>query len=206
MGSLINADVALVSIIPDKTLALTLDRIIYLLFVFSLPIYIQFVHTFLHITGRRWVERLAYLFSLIFLLFIFSDHFISGFHEYSFGTIAKADPIFYIFSVMSGFTVCYCLLTLFKAMKTAEDNQQRNRIKYILGGMGMSTLLIALNILPVIGFNIYPMGNFSFIPAIFLAFGVLKYDLLDIGVLIRKETAYYPITNKNISYYMVMAV
>ena len=97
-------------------------------------------------------------------------------------------------------------MTLFKAMKTAEDNQQRNRIKYILGGMGMSTLLIALNILPVIGFNIYPMGNFSFIPAIFLAFGVLKYDLLDIGVLIRKETAYYPITNKNISYYMVMAV
>ena len=92
MGSLINADVALVSIIPDKTLALTLDRIIYLLFVFSLPIYIQFVHTFLHIMGRRWVERLAYLFSLIFLLFILSDHFISGFHEYSFGTIAKAGP------------------------------------------------------------------------------------------------------------------
>ena len=194
MGSLINADVALVSIIPNKTLALRLDRIIYLLFVFSLPIYIQFVHTFLHITGRRWVERLAYLFSLIFLLFIFSDHFISGFHEYSFGTIAKAGPIFYIFSVMSGFTVCYCLLTLFKAMKTAEDNQRRNRIKYILGGMGMSTLLIALNILPVIGFNIYPMGNFSFIPAIFLAFGVLKYDLLDIGVLIRKGTAYFILT------------
>jgi hypothetical protein len=43
MGSLINADVALVSIIPNKTLALRLDRIIYLLFVFSLPIYIQFV-------------------------------------------------------------------------------------------------------------------------------------------------------------------
>ncbi|MCX5841573.1 MAG: ATP-binding protein, partial [Deltaproteobacteria bacterium] len=180
MGSLINADVALVSIIPDKTLALTLDRMIYFLFVFSLPIYLQFVHTFLYITGRRWVERLAYLFSLLFLFFIFSDHFISGFHEYSFGTIAKAGPIFYFFSVMSGFTVCYCLLTLFMAMKTAEDNQRRNRIKYILGGMGMSALLIALNILPVIGFNIYPMGNFSFIPAVFLAFGVFLPFILSL--------------------------
>jgi len=37
-----------------------------------------------------------------------------------------------------------------------------------------------------------------------LAFGVLKYDLLDIGVLIRNESAYYPITKKNISYYMAI--
>jgi two-component system NtrC family sensor kinase len=79
-------------------------------------------------------------------------------------------------------------------MKETDDNQWKNRIKYILGGMGVSAFLIALNILPVTGFNIYPMGNFSFIPAIFLAVGVLKYDLLDIGVLIRKGTAYFILT------------
>jgi len=83
---------------------------------------------------------------------------------------------------------------LFAAMKAANDNQVKNRIKYILGGMGVIGVLLALNILPVSGFNIYPMGNFSFIPAIFLAFGVLKYDLLDIGVLIRKGTAYFILT------------
>ncbi len=136
----------------------------------------------------------AYLMSFSFLFFVFSDGFISGFHEYPFGTIAKAGPVFHVFSGLSFFTVFYCLFVLFEAMKATHDNHRKNRIKYILGGMGISALLVALNILPVTGFEIYPMGNFSFIPSVFLAFGVLKYDLLDIGVLIRKGTAYFILT------------
>jgi two-component system NtrC family sensor kinase len=194
MGALINLDVALVSILSDKALALKLDRMIYLVFVFSPPVYIQFVHAFLRISTRRGLETGAYLMSAAFLVFVFSNWFISGFHDYYFGTIAKAGPVFHVFSVMSFLTVFYCLFMLFTAMKTTPDNQLRNRIQYILGGMGMSAFLIALNILPVTGFEIYPMGNFSFIPAIFLAFGVLKYDLLDIGVLIRKGTGYFMLT------------
>lgn len=194
MGALINLDVALVSIIGDKNLALKIDRIIYVAFVFSPPIYIQFVHAFLRLQNRRRLELVAYLVSLLFLVFVFSDLFISGFHEYYFGTIARAGPVFHVFSVFSFFTVFYCLLTLFRAMQAASDNMFRNRIQYILGGMGMSAFLIALNILPVMGFEIYPMGNFSFIPGVFLAVGVLKYDLLDIGVLIRKGTGYFILT------------
>lgn len=194
LGALINLDVALVSILSDKTLALKLDRMIYVFFVFSPPIYIQFVHAFLRLKSRRWLEMGAYFMSLAFLFFVFSDLFISGFHEYAFGTIASAGPVFHLFSVLSFFTVFYCLFVLFSAMKATQDNQWKNRIKYILGGMGTSAFLIALNILPVMGFNIYPMGNFSFIPGIFLAFGVLKYDLLDIGVLLRKGTAYFILT------------
>lgn len=194
MGALINLDVALVSILSDKALALKLDRMIYVAFIFSPPIYIQFVHAFLRLKSRRRLEMGAYLMSVSFLFFVFSDWFISGFHEYYFGTIARAGPVFHVFSVMSSFTVFYCLFMLFTAMKATPDNQLRNRIQYILGGMGMSAFLIALNILPVTGFEIYPMGNFSFIPAIFLAFGVLKYDLLDIGVLIRKGTGYFILT------------
>lgn len=194
LGALINLDVALVSILPDKTLALKLDRLTYVFFIFSPPVYIQFVHAFLRLNGRKWLEAVAYLMSVAFLFFVFSDHFISGFHEYPFGTIARAGPVFHVFSVLSFFTVFYCLFLLFSAMKAAQDNRWRNRIQYILGGMGLSALLVALNILPVSGFNIYPMGNFSFLPGIFLAFGVLKYDLLDIGVLLRKGTAYFILT------------
>ena len=194
MGALINLDVALVSILSDKMLALRLDRMIYVVFVFSPPVYIQFVHAFLRIKTRRRLEAAAYLASLVFLFFVFSDGFISGFQEFYFGTIAKAGPVFHVFSVMSFSTVFYCLFVLFTAMKATPDNQRRNRIQYILGGMGMSALLVAFNILPVSGFEIYPMGNFSFIPAIFLAFGVLKYDLLDMGVLIRKGTGYFILT------------
>lgn len=192
--AVINIDVALVSIIPEKTLALKVDRLAYLFLVFILPVYIQFVHSFLGISRRKWLVYVASFSSLIFLLFTQTDLFISGFNEYQFGTIARAGPIYHFFSLVAISTVLYCILTLFMGMKKASDNQQKNRIKYVLSGMGLSTILVSLNYLPVSGFNVYPMGNFSFVPAIILAFGVLKYDLLDIGTVIRKGTVYFSLT------------
>jgi len=194
MGALINADVALVNLIADKELAIKLDRFTYVVFVFSLPIYIQFVHFFLGIKKRRWLEYSAYACSAVFLVLTPTDLFIKGFATFDFGIIAQAGKAFHFFSVIVSFTVCYCLYTLFMGMKKTRDNQKRNRIKYILWGLGLSSFLISLNILPVSGFNIYPMGNFSFIPAIVLAFGVLKYDLLDMGAAIRRGTIYFLLT------------
>ena len=194
MGALINADVALVNLIADKELAIRLDRITYVFFVFSLPIYIQFVHHFLGIRKRRWLVYGAYACSAVFLILTPTDLFIRGFATFDFGIIAQAGKAFHFFSLIVSFTVCYCLYTLFMGMKRTRDNQKRNRIKYILWGLGLSSFLISLNILPVSGFNIYPMGNFSFIPAIVLAFGVLKYDLLDMGAAIRRGTIYFLLT------------
>ncbi|MBN1613637.1 MAG: GAF domain-containing protein [Deltaproteobacteria bacterium] len=204
LGALLNADVALITLIPDKGLALHLERFTYLFFVFSVPVYIQFVHTFLGMSGRRWIEILAYLFAVGLLFFIPTPHFIAGFHYYRFGVIAKGGPAFHVYSVGTTFTVIYCLATLYSGMKEAGDNLQRNRIKYILGGMGLSALLIGLNVLPVGGLDVYPMSNFSFIPAVFLAFGVLKYDLLDIGAVIRRGTVYFLLTGVLTALYVLV--
>ena len=193
-GALINADVALVSLIIDKRLALKVDRGTYFFFVFSLPIFIQFVHAFVGLKKREWLEYLAYFCSLIFLFFTPSSLFISGLNTYSYGSIAQAGPVYRLFALATALTVGYCIITLFVAVRRARDNEQKNRIKYILGGIGLSIALLILNILPVLGFNIYPPGNFSFIPAIFLALGVLKYDLLDIGAVIRRGTVYSILT------------
>ncbi|MCX5838333.1 MAG: ATP-binding protein [Deltaproteobacteria bacterium] len=194
LGALLNADVALVSILPDERLALRMDRTVHFFFVFSVPIYIQFVHVFLGIRSRRWLEIPAWLFSIAFLTIVPTDLYFSGFHYYSFGRIARAGVLFHLFSVTVAFTVIYCLAILYQAMKESTDNHQRNRIKYIFGGLGFSALLLAFTILPVSGVPVYPLGNFSFIPAVFLAFGVLKYDLLDIGALIRRGTVYFLLT------------
>jgi len=194
LGAIMNADVALVNVISDKVLALQIDRWTYLFFVFSLPVYIRFVHSFLQIGQRKWIEGIVYVFSLALLFFIPTDLFIGGFHYYSFGTIAKAGPFFHVFSAGVGFTVFYCLWVLLQGLKIAADNHQKNRIKYLIGGMGITALVLAMNILPVSGIDMYPMGNFSFLPAIFLAFGVLKYDLFDMGVMIRQGTNYFILT------------
>jgi two-component system NtrC family sensor kinase len=194
LGALLNADVALVSILPDERIALRVDRTVHFFFVFSVPIYIRFVHVFLGIRSRRWLEITAWLFSLAFLTIVPTELYLNGFHHYSFGRIARAGVLFHLFSATVAFTVIYCLAILYRAMKESADNHQRNRIKYIFGGLGFSALLLAFTILPVSGVPVYPLGNFSFIPAVFLAFGVLKYDLLDIGALIRRGTVYFLLT------------
>ncbi len=194
LGALIDLDIALVSFIKDENLALRLDRFSYLFFVFAIPVYIRFVHSFLGITERRWIERGAYLFSITLLPFTQTEYFITGLRSFSFGKIAGAGPVYHLFSAVGGVAVLYCIVTLVLGMRGAKGNRARNRIQYVLIGFGLSGLLILLNILPISGYDVYPMGNFNFVPAIILAFAVLKYDLLDIGVLLRKGSAYFFLT------------
>ncbi|MBU2028185.1 MAG: GAF domain-containing protein, partial [Proteobacteria bacterium] len=194
LGALVNADMAFLSILSDERLALRIDRAVHLFFVFSIPVYIRFVHAFLGIRGRRWLEVTALLFSTALLAVIPTDLYFNGLHHYTFGRIASAGALFHLFSAAGAFTVIYCLALLYRVMRQTTDNIRKNRIKYIFGGLGGTALLLALTILPISGVPVYPLGNFSFIPAIFLAFGVLKYDLLDIGILIRRGTVYFLLT------------
>ncbi len=185
---------AIVSLLPDESLALRIDRVVHLFFVFSVPIYIGFVHAFLGIRGRHgWRSRPGSSVSL-FLTVIPTDLYISGFHYYSFGRIARAGTLFHLFSAAVIFTVVYCLVILYREMRRTADNSRKNRIKYIFWGIGFSGLLLAFTILPVSGIPLYPLGDFSFIPAVVLAFGVLKYDLLDFGHLFRRGTVYFLLT------------
>ncbi|MDP1992436.1 MAG: ATP-binding protein [Syntrophales bacterium] len=204
LGALLNADMALVSILPDERLALRVDRIIHFFFVFSVPVYIGFVHAFLSIRDRRWLEITAWLSSIAFLTIIPTDLYFSGYHYYFFGRIARSGMLFHLFSATVAFTVLYCLTLLYRAMRRTADNHRRNRIKYIFGGLGFSALLLAFTILPASGVPVYPLGHFSFIPGIFLAFGLLKYDLLDIGVLIRRGTVYFFLTGILTSLYILV--
>jgi len=194
IGAVFNADAAIIPNLPDERLALRIDRMVHLFFVFSVPLYIRFVHSFLEIHGRCWLERAAWLFSILLLTIIPTDLYLNGLHHTSYARIARAGALFHLFSAAVAFTVGYCLLVLFRAMRQSGDNSRSNRIKYIFGGLGFSALFLAFAILPVSGIPVFPLANFSFVPAVFLAFGVLKYDLLDIGTLIRRGTVYFLLT------------
>ncbi len=116
LGAILNADVALVSILPEERLALLVDRTVHFFFVFSVPIYIGFVHSFVGIRGRRWLEIVAWLCSILFLAVVPSDLYFNGFYDYYFGRIARGGVLFHVFSAIAFFTVIYCLTVLYHAM------------------------------------------------------------------------------------------
>ena len=189
LAGLINIDIALVSFIQDKGLALKIDRLIYFLFVFSVPLYVRFIHVFLGIV-RRWPEALALACSLMISALTPTDLFIADLNEYAFGRIAKPGPAYHLFIFEAGLAILYCLWLLIRAHGHTRDNHHRNRIKYVLGGMVLSALLLVFHYIPVSGVSVYSPGSLSFIPALILAIGVLKYDLLDMGALMRKGSTY----------------
>jgi two-component system NtrC family sensor kinase len=204
LGALLNANVALVSFLHNESRALLIDRAVHFFIVFSVPMYIRFIHEFLKIRTRRWLENTAWLLGVILAISIPAGLYIDGFHYFFFGRIARAGPLFYLFFALTVFTVFYCLAVLYRAMRLTEDNVERNRITYIFGGLGFSAFFLTFTMVPVLGVPVYPLGNFSFIPALFLAYGVLKYDLLDIGTLLRRGAAYFVLTGILTALYIVL--
>ncbi|MBT8351224.1 MAG: GAF domain-containing protein, partial [Deltaproteobacteria bacterium] len=65
---------------------------------------------------------------------------------------------------------------------------------YVLAGFGTMGLINGLDVLPILGYSVYPPGNLSFIPLIIFAVGLFKHDLLDMGILIKKSLLYSLIT------------
>ena len=204
MIGLINLRVVLVNLLENHTTALHVDKIFYTLFVFSLPIYIRFVHTFLKITGRQWLEISFLVFSAIISITTQTDKFITGLHVYPFGRIEIAGPAYHIFILGSALTALYCMYVLIHALGRTNNSHQKNRIKYILGGMGLSAILLLSHYLPVSGISIYPLSSLSFVPALILSVGVFKYDLLDIGTVIRQGTIYLVLTGSLAGFYILV--
>jgi len=193
-GAYLDLDITLTLILDDPALILRINRLDHFILVFSLPIYLHFIHSYLKIQERRWAIGLAYLFSAVFAFCTQNDLYLSGVHSYYFGHFAKAGPIFNFFTVIVLMTLAYFSYLAWKAQRVEADSVRRNKIKYITVGFQCGWALIVLDVLPMNGVGIYPPGNFSFVPMMFLAYGVLKHDLLDIGILIRKSLVYSLLT------------
>lgn len=193
-GAFLDLDITLTLIIDDPELVLRINRVDHIIFVFSLPIYLHFIHSYLKIQERRWVVGLGYLLSLVFAFYTQNDLYLSGVHFYYFGYFAQAGPLFNFFIFIVLLTLAYFSYLTWKAQREEADSVRRNKIKYITLGFQGGWGLIVLDVLPMNGVEIYPPGNFSFVPMMFLAFAVLKHDLLDMGILIRKSLVYSLLT------------
>ena len=128
LGALVNADMAFLSILSDERLALRIDRAVHLFFVFSIPVYIRFVHSF-WASGEAVAEVTALLFSTA-LLAVIPRFYFNGLHHCT-STDCQCRCTLSPLSAAGAFTVIYCLALL--SRHEADRRQYRKPIKYILG-------------------------------------------------------------------------
>ncbi|MCP4366870.1 MAG: hypothetical protein GY797_01965, partial [Deltaproteobacteria bacterium] len=193
-GSFLNIDILFAFSSQSAEKALLVSRIDHLFLVFSGPVFIQFFHTYLKIPGRKWLVYLVYAYSIFLVCLVPTPLYIESMQKHFFGFFASGGRLYLLFGIGSLIISSYILFILYIAIRHEKNSAKKNRLKYVLAGFGIMGIINGLDVLPILGYSVYPPGNVSFIFLIIFTVGLLKHDLLDMGILIKKSLLYSLIT------------
>ncbi|MFH1897858.1 MAG: HD domain-containing phosphohydrolase [Candidatus Desantisbacteria bacterium] len=148
-----------------------------------------------HSRTNKILAITAYLLSLLFVIL---DRF--GL------IISKATIVFGTYQPVAGhlapflnftflFYVIYGIYLLGHRLITTTSTLERDRIRYLFIGMTIIVISSLTNILLVLGIRVYPLGHFALtIYAFMIAYAIIRYRLMDIGVIVKKTILYSTLT------------
>lgn len=194
LGSFLYIDIFLVFNVESEATALFISRADHFIIIYLFPVYVHFFHAYLGINNRKWLTGFAYTCAFILMWLTPTPLYIESMQKHYFGYFAKAGKLYPLFGLGSLLITIYVLILLYDAIRSEKSSIRKNKLKYVFAGFGMMGLMNGLNVLPIHGYPVYPPGNLSFIPLIVFAVGLFKYDLLDMGILIKKSIVYSLLT------------
>jgi signal transduction histidine kinase len=140
---------------------------------------------------KRWVLPLLYAICVVLIPLAATDLIFSGAQIKSYGYAPVFGPIAPIHMLLCGFAYIMAFTILIRTIRISPYAEQRNRYSYIVMGMAFSLVGAAFDLLPVMGLPLYPgliFGNIIF--CLFTTVAILKHNLLDIRIVLRKGIAY----------------
>jgi len=164
-------------LIEDKATILSIERTLHFFYVYLPIVYLMFFHVLLKIK-RPWMIITGFVFSAIFSFSTPTNAYFYGLYEYDWGYIAKGGPAFMLFGTYAFVIIVYTFCIFLESLRTEENPVTRRRNKYFLWAVGLSAFLTLCNIPAISGYDLYPAGNFAFIPLAVLGYAALKYRLL----------------------------
>jgi PAS domain S-box-containing protein len=167
-----------------KDTVFLIEQISHFSFAFYPFIHIVYFHKLLKIR-ERIVTFLSFILSTVFSIGVFTPAYMNGMYEYSWGYIAKAGPLLYIFLVYCAITVSYVMYIVLKEVNRESNLIRRIKYRYILFSMVIAAVLTMLTAVPMSGYDLYLPANFVFIPMGFLGYGLLRYRILGIRTILH---------------------
>ncbi len=180
LQAFMNLDITLTTICKSGTVALSISRFDHLFYVFIIPVGVHFIHKVAGIHNRKKLILGLYIFSLALVPFTQTEYYYSGIKKYFFGFFAQGGPAFQIFGVVGFLAAIYITLILWKMSKQSTDSRQKLKARFILYGFCANAVLTVGDIFPALGIEVYPLGNFGFIPMMLMAYGLLQHNFLEI--------------------------
>ena len=165
--------------LEDPAQILALERFIHFFYVFLPALNLVLVNHLLEIKNRRVVAG-AFILSSLLAATTPTGLYIHGLRHYSWGYIAWGGPAFQVFGVYGFLTLAYILWQTVRKLKKEPNPVRMRKQAYIVFSFSIAGLLTIFNMPAINGYDLYPAGNLIFIPLSFLAYGVLRYRLMDI--------------------------
>ncbi len=176
----------LLSSIPQ---ILAIERFIHFFYVFLPALHMVFVHHLLGIHKKSLVIG-AFFLSGLLAVTTPTDLYIHGLYHYDWGYIAKGGPAFQLFGLYGMGTLVYFVYQTVRWVKKENNRVRIRKQMYIIFSFCMSGFLTLFNIPSMNGYDFYPAGNFLFLPLSLLAYGVLRYRLMDIRSILLQTASW----------------
>ncbi|MGK5090969.1 SpoIIE family protein phosphatase [Deltaproteobacteria bacterium TL4] len=166
-------------VLVSPTLWLHFVRIGHLVFIFSLPVAVQFTHQVIGVKNRKGLEWFLYVVIIAFIPVTHTENYIQEWQEFSFGFYIKGGWALSLIGALGLVITLYCVYCLKQTWKQSPP-AYKHKFAFILGGVILGWLLHLANILPASGVDFYPIAHFGFLPLGIISYGLWKYELLDL--------------------------
>ena len=168
-------------------------KILYTAVIFIPIFFHHFTISYFKITNNSFIVRLSYVIGAFFVVILWSTNsLVTGVHTYFWGYHTKVGWVHLFYQVF--FVLCFarCLYLLWSGYRQALkiSNIEATRVKYLFWAFFVSTIA-SLDFLPNYGVEFYPIG-FLFMSGwvILTAYAVLRHQLLDIEIIIKKTLVF----------------
>lgn len=202
LGCFLNADKAILTGAINPHVALRLSRIDHAFLAFVIPFYLHF--SVLTTGYRKWMPfvKAGYVIALLFIPLTQHPLYLLGVHRFFFGFFALAGPLFYIFGMFSSASVILSISLLVKNLKEERVAIKRTRVKYILLSFGLGAIVTHFDIIIMMGYQLYPLGNFAFAPMCLLAYAIFKHDVMEWTIFLNKGTVFLALFFMSLGFFL----
>jgi two-component system clock-associated histidine kinase SasA len=173
-----------------------------------LPLVAVSFYRFVYLLGGSksptWRSGVGYALILVSIALAPTSLLVKGVKEMWYGGVGfQAGILLVPYMVVNYGLLVLALAQLFKDYRRQRSITEKSRYVYILTGAIIFTVGLSIDALANQGVPIYPLGIFSNIMfSILCGYAILKYQLLDIPIIIRRGTTYILVSALGIGVYM----
>lgn len=179
------------SIAADNDTALFYGRLVYIFALFTPPNFYLAISIILEIQNQKKnkiITKIAYLVSLLFLPFSFSNLLITNVKRFMPNFFVSPGILYPVFILFFGVICLFTFYNLYSVYKKSSG-VFKNQVKYVFVGFAVAFIGGIFHVCsPYINVEIIPHDFFIILFSIIISYAIIYYRLMDINIAIRKTT------------------